>query len=102
LANLWEFAWSELFDGSGASADQSFVLETDPARQCWCNPCFPCGDSDGDGFLTFNPDVQILIDNWGGYHPCADFNRDGFITFSGDVQVIIDNWDTGCVGPCTP
>ena len=63
---------------------------------CWKFPCFPYGDYNGDSFLTFNPDVQILIDNWDGYDAFADHNKDGYITFSGDVQPLIDHWVSGC------
>jgi len=50
-----------------------------------------------DGYITFNEDVQPLIDCWGNYYDaCCDKNKDGNITFVEDVQPIIDHWATGC------
>lgn len=84
-----------LEDASAATvADSCCSVTAGPA--CWNHPCFPFGDSNADGFLTFDPDVQIIIDNWGGYAACADHDKDGFLTFTEDVQPIIDNWSTGC------
>jgi hypothetical protein len=66
--------------------------------ECWGYACFAKGDVNGDGQLTYNGDVQALINAWnsGTYDPCVDFNKDGVITYTGDVQVLINNWTIGC------
>jgi len=107
-------SWWPLEDYLGNTADQSFVIETEPAcfdgtveelqawynagkPYCWCCDCFRYGDYDCDGYITFNEDVQPLINCWGNYYdPCCDKNMDGNITFVDDVQPLIDNWATGC------
>lgn len=86
-----------LYDGSDAGASLgtcSVTVASGPA--CWSYDCFDCGDTNGDCYLTFNGDVQTLIDAWpssgGTYDQCADLNKDGVITFNGDVQVLINKW----------
>jgi hypothetical protein len=64
---------------------------------CWSFPCFPYGDYDGDGNITYNEDVLPLINAWGNYYdPCCDKNMDGNITYNEDALPIINNWPTGC------
>jgi len=92
-ADPWKFDWIELFDQSGVSADQSFVLETDPARECWCaNHCQPCGDYTGD-YLISPADAVGLVNAWSPkpYTPCADFNHDGIIS-PADAVILVNHW----------
>jgi hypothetical protein len=67
------------------------------APLCWSYPCFPYGDYDGDGNITYNEDVLPLINAWGSYYdPCCDKNKDGNITYNEDALPIINNWPGGC------
>ena len=88
----WLFYWTELFDANGVSADQSFVLETDPTKACWCYYCHPCGDFNND--LKVSPaDALGLLDAWPpkSYHPCADFDHNGVIA-PADALRLLDHW----------
>ena len=73
-------------------------------------------DSNGDGFVTLNPDVQNLLNGLGtanlaiwmatatstpstligvaGYSPLVDYNGDGLITLNPDAQTLLNNLGT--------
>ena len=91
------------WDGTTQTSDGQGGWINLASPDCWCNECHVCGDSDdpltaGAGFVTYIPDVKIVIDNWSGYAACADYNMDGFITYIPDVKTILDHWASGCDG----
>jgi hypothetical protein len=83
-----------------AASNCDVVVFSGPA--CKSAPCYPCGDADASGFISFG-DIQVVLDAFPPlpYEACADLDESGFISF-GDIQVVLDNWTTGCVGPCAP
>ncbi len=82
------------------------VEETEPALSCDCNlngvfdaafnPCDPrndcdrCGDTDGDGAVTFG-DLLEILGNWGG-GPRGDTDCNGLVDFQ-DILRVLGNWD---------
>jgi len=57
-------------------------------------------DSNGDGFVTLNPDVQAHLNGLGssivgsGYAVFTDYNGDGLITLNPDTQTVLNNLGT--------
>ncbi len=79
------------------STDPSYWLWVSLGKpKCWCYPCHPHGDYNGDDLITAI-DVQALLAAWppNPYDPCGDFNHDGFITAI-DVQILLASWGVGC------
>ena len=74
-------------------------------------PCFMCGDSNNDGVVNYDIDINALIAAYpfpgaGTYNPNADFNKDGIINYDGDVFPVGQAWVRGagnrCTGGCPP
>jgi dockerin type I repeat protein len=87
LANLWEFYWFELFDATGESADQSFVIETEPGCYNVGKPRGTCSDDGNPPYLyTITPanyaawvaanKPLVWCCPW---QPCGDANGDGYV-----------------------
>jgi hypothetical protein len=88
-----EWIWDKIHDQTGAPADMSFVLFTDP------NECTNCADYNTDSIVNF-PDYAEFADGWqwtgpaGGYHN-SDLNCDGLVDFA-DVKILADQWLDSC------
>jgi hypothetical protein len=68
-----------------------------------------CGgaDIDRDGFVTLNPDVQLILNAlgssgcsiWNNFCNGTDINQDGFVTLNPEVQIVLNGLgSSGCVG----
>jgi len=88
-----QWYWSEIYDQTGASADLSFTIYTDPYA------CNTCADFDDNGTIELN-DVRILAKNWlwtgapGGYN-IADLNCDGKVDYE-DFAIFALQWLDSC------
>jgi hypothetical protein len=88
-----EWKWEEIFDQTGASADLSFMLFTDP------NKCYSCADYDSSGLINFKDFAQFALEwMWsglpGGYNK-ADLNCDGNVNYE-DLEIFCDQWLQSC------
>jgi hypothetical protein len=85
--------WQELYDQTGKSADQSFVLFTDP------RVCVDCADYDFSGMVTFY-DFAIFALDWrdyglpGGLYN-ADLDCNGIVN-EGDLEIFCSQWLQSC------
>jgi hypothetical protein len=88
-----ELVWEELYDASAESADQSFVLFTDPGV------CVACADYDWDSIINFL-DYAVFANEWGwtgqaGGNNDADLNCDGSVDPE-DLRIFCDQWLQSC------
>jgi hypothetical protein len=85
--------WYEIYDQTGASADLSFTIYTDPYA------CRTCADFDDNGSIDLN-DLRILAVNWlwtgtpGGYN-IGDLNCDGKVD-NEDFAIFALQWLDSC------
>lgn len=90
--DTWEW-WREILDQTGASADMSFILFTDP------RVCSPCANYNCDYTINFL-DFADFADDWlwtgpaGGYNN-TDLNCDGVGNFK-DLAIFVNQWLTYC------
>jgi hypothetical protein len=88
---LWQ--WQELYDQTQQSADQSFLLFTDPTI------CVNCADYDFSGTVTFY-DFAIFALDWrdyglpGGLYN-ADLDCDGNVNYE-DLKIFCNQWLQTC------
>jgi hypothetical protein len=96
VAGRWEgttWVWDKIFDQTGASADLSFVLFTDP------NECVSCADYNWSGLVEFK-DYAIFALDWllnvpaGGYAN-GDLNCDGDVNYE-DLKIFCQQWLQTC------
>ncbi|MHC4618765.1 MAG: DUF7901 domain-containing protein [Planctomycetota bacterium] len=88
-----EWIWDKIHDQTGAPADMSFILFTDP------NECTNCADYNTDSIVNF-PDYAEFADDWGwtgpaGGYNSSDLNCDGLVDFA-DVKILADQWLDSC------
>ena len=86
--------WNEILDQTGASADLSFMLFTDPSK------CYSCADYDSSGLVNFKDFAQFAVEwMWsglpGGYNK-ADLNCDGYVDVA-DLQIFCNQWLKSCL-----
>jgi len=88
-----EYKWEELHDQTGASADMSFMLFTDP------DECVNCADYNIDYIINF-VDYTDFADDWfwtglpGGYNN-SDLNCNGKVDFE-DLEIFCNQWLDSC------
>jgi len=88
-----QWPWFPIYDQTGASADLSFTIYTDPYA------CRTCADFDDNGTIDLN-DLRILAANWlwtgtpGGYN-IADLNCDGKVD-NEDFAIFALQWLDSC------
>ena len=88
-----EIEWKELYDQTGASADMSFVLFTDPDE---CSSCANYNLKNGVDLL----DYSIFANEWlwigpaGGYNN-GDLNCDGSVD-KFDLGIFTQQWLQDC------
>ncbi len=87
------WVWDEIYDETGASADMSFMLFTDPSK------CVSCADYNWDGIVNFY-DFAIFAKDWmlsglpGGMYN-ADLNCDGNVD-AADLEIFSNQWLQSC------
>jgi hypothetical protein len=93
----WEgttWVWDEIFDQTGASADLSFMLFTDPSK------CVSCADYNWSGTVEFK-DYAVFALDWmwsglpGGYNN-ADLNCNGDVD-AADLEIFSNQWLQSCL-----
>jgi subtilisin family serine protease len=90
---LGGWSWRELLDQTGAPADMSFLLFTDP------NECTSCADYYTEPIVNFD-DYTEFADGWqwtgpaGGYNN-SDLNCDGIVEFT-DLKIFAEQWLGSC------
>jgi hypothetical protein len=88
-----DWMWYEVFDQTGASADLSFMLFTDPGV------CINCADYNWNNLVTFY-DYAIFALDWlwsglpGGYAN-GDLDCNGDVNFA-DLQIFCQQWLQSC------
>jgi hypothetical protein len=95
----WEYrpeqvwVWEEIYDQTGASADLSFMLFTDPSK------CVSCADYNWSGTVEFK-DYAVFALDWmwsglpGGYNN-GDLNCNGDVNYE-DLKIFRDQWLQSC------
>ncbi len=88
-----EIEWEELYDQTGASADMSFVLFTDPDE---CSSCANYNLENGVDFLDYCEFANewLWIGPAGGYNN-GDLNCDGNVN-NFDLSIFTQQWLTSC------